>query len=136
MAKSYMSFRLRCILQILLFLSVFLVFLCIATYMKYDADVASSVLCGGITIVIPSFLFIVVFFFKDKKILPKSMVRIFYLAGMAKIISLILVCLVMFSFIGIASPIGYFVSLFFTQIMFWVGCLLFLSEDMNIYEFK
>ncbi|MDP2762980.1 MAG: ATP synthase subunit I [Enterobacteriaceae bacterium] len=136
MIKSYISFRFKCILQVLLFLSVFLAFLCVATYIKYDTDVVSSVLCGGITIVIPSFLFIIVFFFKDKKTLPKGMVRIFYLAGIAKIISLILVCLVMFSFIGIASPIGYFISLFFTQIMFWVGCLLFFSEDMNIYEFK
>lgn len=133
MFKKYLSFKQKYIFKVLLLQFILLSILFIYIYIKYNFNMAISIFYGGIISIISSILFFVLFFFNNK-ITPKVIVKNFYIAGIIKILSLILLCLVMFFHVQIASPICFFISLFFMQIMFWSGCILFFSEDVNLYE--
>ncbi len=130
-----MLFKLKNIFQILFFQVCFLLFIFFITYFFYDSLTALSVLYGGISSILPSILFFLIFFFPFRQLKPKKIIKTFYIAGVVKIFSLILICVLMFK-IGLSSPFGYFFSLCFIQLMFWIGCFLFLNEDISLYEYK
>lgn len=130
-----MLFKLKNIFQILFFQACSLLFIFFISYIFYDFLTALSVLYGGISSILPSMLFFFVFFFILKEYTPRKIVNAFYVAGIIKIFSLVLVCVLMFK-IGLSSPVGYFFSLSFIQLMFWIGCFLFLNEDISLYEYK
>lgn len=130
-----MLFKFKNIFRILFFQICSLLFIFLITYFFYNLLTAMSVLYGGISSIFPSILFFLTFFFLSSEIKAKKIVNIFYIAGVIKIFSLIFICVLMFK-IGLSSPIGYFFSLCFIQFMFWIGCFLFLNEDINLYEYK
>lgn len=105
----------------LLLLSLFLV------YYKFGYYVAFSGFLGGVTSVLSFFLFFIVFFFNNKNYSPKFIVRKFYLAGLLKVVLLILIFSIFFK-IGIYNPLCFFIFLFFIQFSFWLMCFLFFME--------
>jgi len=117
-----MLFKLGDILKVLVFQFFLLVIMFITVVVIYDLFVGFSVIYGGLTSIISSGLFAIIFFFKDTNSNSRSIVRKFYLAGMLKFFVLIFICVLIFSFVKVNS-IGYFISLFFIQLMFWCGCL-------------
>lgn len=130
-----MLFKLKNIFKILFFQIFFLLFMFFLTCFFYNYLIALSVLYGGITSILPSIIFFIIFFFTLKDYTPKKIVNTFYIAGIMKIFFLIFMCALMFK-IGLSSPVGYFFSLFLIQLMFWIGCFLFLNEDISLYEYK
>lgn len=124
MIKNYVLVDFKCAFKIFSFLISILIMMYFFAYTQYNCDVANSFIFGGVTSIFSSGLFLIVFFFGNNKS-PRFIIRFFYLAGVLKIISLILICSFLFFYVGISSPIGYFISLFFIQIMFWVGLLFF-----------
>ena len=80
-------------------------------HFKYGYAVALSGVCGGITSMFSSFLFFIVVFFFDKNTSPKFVIRRFYLAGLLKIVLLILVFSILFS-LGLQSPSCFFIFFF------------------------
>ncbi len=130
-----MLFKLKNISKIIFFQSLILLFVFFLVYIFNDYKTALSVLYGGISSILPSIVFFIIFFFTLKDFTPKKIVNVFYIAGVMKIFSLIFMCVLMFK-IGLFSPILYFFSLFFIQLMFWIGCFLFLNEDISLYEYK
>lgn len=86
-------------------------------------DTISSIL-GGITSIIPSFLFFYIYFFLIKDNSIRIIVRKFYISGLVKFISFIIFLLFSF-FIGISNIFLFFIFLFFFQMIFWIECIYF-----------
>jgi len=128
-----MLFKLGNILKVLLSQFLLLMVIFIVVLLKYGLFVSVSIFYGGLTSILSSSLFIIIFTFKSVNNTPKHIVKKFYLAGMLKIITLILTCILIFNLAAV-HPIGYFISLIFIQLTFWCSCLFFFNEDTGSHE--
>ncbi len=116
-----MRLNFKKIFIIIVYQFIVLCLLSLLVSVKYGYDIALSGVFGGITSMFSSFLFFIVVFFNDKNSSPKFVVRRFYLAGLLKIVLLIVVFSILFS-LGLQSPGCFFIFFFFMQLSFWFGC--------------
>jgi len=136
MLKNYTVLNIKKIFFVTMLQLILLFLLALLIFFSFGYEFALSGIYGGITSIISSLLFLIVFFFNYKTLIPKIIVRKFYLAGLLKFILLILIFSMLFKF-GIYSPLCFFIFLFLIQTSFWLLCSLFIFYgDMDSYERK
>lgn len=123
MLKKYMFLNLKSFTFLIFFYVFFLIFLLCLVYIKYGLNTTLSGLYGTLTSLFSSVLFLFVFFFNNSKISTNFIIQKFYLAGCIKFLFLFLVVFIFIIF-GISSYIYFFLFLFFTQLYFWIFCIL------------
>ncbi|HIH2762766.1 MAG TPA: hypothetical protein ACYCDA_00225 [Candidatus Azoamicus sp.] len=127
MLKNYLIFKINNGFNLFFLIFVFLLFFSACFLFFGSFDYAISCFLGGLVSTFSSFLFFIIYFYNNKTSSYEFIVKRFYIAGVIKFLSFILLCLCAF-LIGISNIYIFLFCLFFFQIFIWLFFIFFLNR--------
>lgn len=127
MLKNYLISKINNGFNLFFLNFVFLLFFSACFLFFGSFDYAISCFLGGLVSTLSSFLFFIIYFYSNKASSYKSILKRFYMAGIIKFLSFILLCLFAF-LIGVSNIYIFLFCLFFFQFFIWCFFIFFLNR--------
>ncbi|CAB3976265.1 ATP synthase subunit I [Candidatus Azoamicus ciliaticola] len=126
MLKNYLIFRIDNGFNLFFLNFIFLLFFSAFLLFFFNYNYAISCFLGGFVSILSSFLFFIIYFYNNKNSSYKSIIKRFYIAGIIKFLSFILLCLCSF-LIGVGNIYIFLFCLFFFQFVIWFFFIFFFN---------